>query len=127
MRSFSTVAAKLCVVIDDKTQFDRLSRAGFLRALGAEGIPCSGGYNPLYKEPFLANTLRSRAYRAVYPAERLSEALDRIHCPANDRLCEEGVWFTQTMLLGDRSEMDQIADAIRKVRAHAGAIARGLA
>ncbi len=111
----------------DKTRFEGLPRAGFLRALGAEGIPCSGGYSPLYKEPFLANTLRSRAYRAVYPAERLAEAVDRIHCPANDRLCEEAAWFTQTMLLGDRDDMDQIAEAVRKVQKHAPAIARSLA
>jgi hypothetical protein len=31
-------------------------------------------------------------------------------------LCEEAVWFTQTMLLGPRSDMDDIAAAIAKVR-----------
>jgi dTDP-4-amino-4,6-dideoxygalactose transaminase len=108
----------------DKAQFADLSRSGFLRALAAEGIPCSGGYGPLYKEPFLKTTLQSRAYRAVYPSERLAEALDRIHCPANDRLCEEAVWFTQTMLLGPRSDMDQIAEAVRKIHKHAAAIAK---
>jgi dTDP-4-amino-4,6-dideoxygalactose transaminase len=108
----------------DKTRFDGLWRSAFLRALGAEGIPASGGYSPLYKEPFLKNTLDSRAYRAIYPPERLAEALDRIHCPANERVCEEAVWLTQTMLLGDRSDMDQVAEAIRKIQKHAGSIAR---
>ena len=31
----------------------------------------------------------------------------------------EAVWLTQTMLLGPRRDMDQIADAVRKVQAHA--------
>jgi dTDP-4-amino-4,6-dideoxygalactose transaminase len=108
----------------DKAHFADLPRSGFLRALTAEGIPGSGGYGPLYKEPFLKTTLQSRAYRAVYPSERLAEALDRIQCPANDRLCEEAVWLTQTMLLGPRSDMDQIAEAVRKIHKHAAAIAR---
>jgi hypothetical protein len=42
----------------------------------------------------------------------------------NDRLCEEAVWFTQTMLLAPRSAMDQIAGAVRKIQAHAGELAK---
>jgi len=103
----------------DSAQFAGLTRARFLQALNAEGIPCSGGYQPLYREPFLKNTLESRAYQAVYSPPRISEYLERIHCPANDRLCEAAVWLTQTMLLGPRSDMDQIAEAVRKVREHA--------
>ena len=33
----------------------------FLKALAAEGIPCSGGYTPLNAQPFLKNALASRA------------------------------------------------------------------
>jgi hypothetical protein len=42
----------------------------------------------------------------------------------NDRLCEEAVWFTQTMLLAPRSAMDQIAEAVRKVRTHAAELVK---
>jgi perosamine synthetase len=42
----------------------------------------------------------------------------------NDRLCEEAVWFTQNMLIGGRSDMDQIAEAVRKIQAHAAELAR---
>lgn len=109
----------------DKDAFGGLPRATFLKALKAEGIPCSGGYTPLNKEPFLENTLNSRAYKAVYPPERLAEALERIQdCPVNDQLCEEAVWFTQTMLLGSRRDMDQIAEAIRKIQANASSLAK---
>lgn len=105
----------------DPKEFDGMPRSQFLRALSAEGIPASGGYTPLNREPFLKATLQSRAYRAAYPSERLNEAIERMQdCPSNDALCEEAVWLTQTMLLGPKGDMDQIAEAVRKVQAHAG-------
>jgi hypothetical protein len=90
--------------------------------MGAEGIPCSGGYRPLNKSPFLTNVLSSKGYRAIYPERVLAEWEERNQCPANDRLCEEAVWLTQPMLLGPRRDMDQIAEAIRKIQAQAGAV-----
>jgi len=108
----------------DKEGFAGLSRTRFLKALEAEGIPCSGGYTPLNKEPFLRNTFDSRAYRAIYPSKRLDEWNEQNQCPANDQLCQQAVWFTQTMLLGPRADMDQIADAVRKIRRQAGALAQ---
>jgi len=104
----------------DCDQFRGLPRSRFLQAIRAEGIPCSGGYQPLYKEPFLRSAFQSRAFQAIYPSKRISEYLEQIHCPANDRLCETGVWLTQTTLLGPRSDMDQIALAVRKVHAQSG-------
>ena len=108
----------------DGEQFAGLPRSRFLQALKAEGIPAMGGYSPLYKEPFLRNTLESRPFQAVYGPKRVSEYLEQIHCPANDRLCETAVWLTQTTLLGPRSDMDLIADAVRKVHAQAAKLAR---
>jgi len=106
----------------DQAQFANLPRSRFLAALKAEGIPASGGYTPLNKEPFLKHTFDSRAYRAIYPAKQLAEWSERNHCPANDKLCEEAVWFTQTMLLGPRGDMDQIAEAIRKIQRQAATL-----
>jgi perosamine synthetase len=108
----------------EKTQFADLPRAQFLKALRAEGVPCSAGYTPLNKEPFLKHTFDSRAYRAIYPESQLAMWVERNQCPANDKLCEEAVWFTQTMLLGPREDMDQIAEAIRKIQHQAGTLAR---
>jgi dTDP-4-amino-4,6-dideoxygalactose transaminase len=82
-----------------------LKRETFLKALAAEGIPCSGGYSPLNTQP-------------------LKQWEEQNHCPANDRLCTEAVWFVQTMFIGERSGMDQIADAIRKIQAHAGELGK---
>jgi perosamine synthetase len=101
-----------------KEHFAGLPRATFLKALRAEGIPASGGYAPLNKEPYLKSTFSSRGYQAIYAKERIAHWEERNQCPENDRLCEEGVWFTQNMLLGARREMEQIAEAIRKIQTH---------
>ena len=103
-----------------RSNFAGLPRSRFLQAMAAEGIPASGGYSPLYREPFLKNALQSRGFQAIYGPNRITEYLERIACPANDRLCETAVWLTQTTLLGPRSDMDQIAAAVHKVYAQAG-------
>jgi perosamine synthetase len=104
--------------------FRDLPRSKFLRALDAEGIPCSSGYSPLNKESYLKALLSSAVYRKLYPPEVLKNWEERTRCPANDKLCQEAVWFMQTMLLGPRSDMDHIAAAITKIRAHAAELAK---
>ena len=108
----------------DSSQFSGLSRALFLKALAAEGIPASGGYSPLNTQPFLEETFATRGFKAIYPAELLRGWRDRNRCPQNDRLCSEGVWLTQTMLLGPRRDMDDVAEAVLKVRAHAAQLTK---
>jgi perosamine synthetase len=108
----------------DSSQFSGLSRALFLKALAAEGIPASGGYSPLNTQPFLEETFATRGFKAIYPTETLKGWRDRNRCPQNDRLCWEAVWLTQTMLLGPRRDMDDIADAMLKVRGHAAQLAK---
>jgi dTDP-4-amino-4,6-dideoxygalactose transaminase len=105
-------------------KFAGLSREAFMQALRAEGVPCSSGYRPLNKETLITNTLASRAYRRIYPPELLADWAERNRCPVNDRLCEEAVWFGQTMLLGPRSDMDDIATAVQKIHAAAPDLAR---
>ncbi|MCI0336771.1 MAG: DegT/DnrJ/EryC1/StrS family aminotransferase [Acidobacteria bacterium] len=108
----------------DAHHFSNLERSRFLKALQAEGIPCSGGYSPLNKEPFLKQTLDSRAYRHIYSPKVRAELEERNRCPENDRLCLEAVWLTQNTLLGSKQDMDQIAEAIRKIQRGASALAR---
>ena len=108
----------------DPEKFAGLSRDKFLRALGAEGIPSMRGYSPLNKEPFLNDTFYSRGYQSIYSRAYLDKYFANNECPENDRLCQEAVWFTQTMFLGTKEDMDQIADAIRKIHANAAAIAK---
>lgn len=108
----------------DGRAFAGLSRARFLKALNAEGIPSSPGYTPLNEEPFIKATLKTRAFQRLYPAEVLANWEERTACPANRRLCAEAVWFTQNMLLGPRTDMDHIATAIRKIQRHADELAK---
>jgi len=100
--------------------FGGLPRATFLKALEAEGIPASGGYFPLNKEPFLKSSFASGGFQAIYPKQRIARWDDQNHTPANDKLCTEAVWFTQNLMLGPRRDMDQIAAAVRKIQQHAG-------
>ena len=104
--------------------FAGLPRERFLKALAAEGIPCSGGYTPLNRQPFVQATLHSRAYERLYPKEVLAGWEERNRCPANDRLCEEAVWLSQTMLLGARRDMEDVAAAVRKIQAAAADLAK---
>jgi len=107
-----------------KEYFSGLSRATFLKAMAAEGVPAQSGYSPLNKEPFIKDTLRSRGYSAIYSKDRIARWEERNRCPQNEQLCEEAVWFTQTMFLGTRRDMEQIAEAVRKIQAHAQDLTR---
>jgi dTDP-4-amino-4,6-dideoxygalactose transaminase len=104
----------------DSTAFGGLPRGRFLEALRAEGIPCSEGYVPLYRMPAIQSGVR-RLKAAVGQAGGYPDALP--DCPVTERACsEEGVWFTQTMLLGTRADMDDIVTAVAKVQAGAAAL-----
>ncbi|AQG78220.1 DegT/DnrJ/EryC1/StrS family aminotransferase [Spirosoma montaniterrae] len=105
--------------------FSGLSRAAFLKALQAEGVPCSSGYATLNDQLFLKDAFASKNFRKSYPREMLNfeEYVARNACPMNARLCnEEAVWFTQNMLLGTRQDMDLIADAVARVHQYADTI-----
>lgn len=109
----------------DKDRFAGLDKGRFISALGAEGVPASGGYGPMNTEAYVSGLARNPRFLRVYGEKRMQEWLDQNrNCPQNDKVCERAVWFTQNMLLGPRSDMDQIADAIRKIQSHAGALAK---
>ena len=108
----------------DNEAFAGLARGAFLKALSAEGVSASGGYSPLNKAPFVRETLRSRGFQRLFSKERLDLWAERNQCPANDRLCTQAVWMTQNVLLADRTEMERIAEAVRKIQKHAADLAR---
>lgn len=112
-----------------KESFEGLSRQAFLKSLAAEGVPCSGGYTPLNKQPYLAHAFQTKNFRKMYAPELLDiDAYNRRNeCPQNDIVCnEEAIWFTQNILLGSRSDMDFIVAAIRKIQKNAGSIKKAL-
>lgn len=104
--------------------FSGLPRAKFFKAMGAEGIPVSAGYQPLNREPFLEETLGSRGFQRLYSDKERRRWKERNQCPANDRLCEEAGWLTQTMLLGPKEDMEQIVTAVKKIQAHAAELVK---
>ncbi|MGJ5813530.1 DegT/DnrJ/EryC1/StrS family aminotransferase [Paludibaculum fermentans] len=91
-------------------------RAQFLKALGGKGVSASSGYTPLNREPFLLKMMEGRHYTRIYGQKRMKQWLEQNECPVNERLCREAVWLTQTVLLGSRSEMERIAEAVSQAR-----------
>ena len=104
----------------DPAGFAGLPRERFLKAMSAEGIACSSGYSPLNKDPFLENTFQSRGFKAIYSAKELDDWRARNSCPENDKLCDEAAWITQSRFLAGKRDMEQIAEAVRKIQKHAG-------
>lgn len=98
-----------------KEHFHNVPRSKFLAALRAEGVPCSSGYNRVNKNAFFENALQSKNFRKAYSKKRLDRCRQLNHCPDGDRLSDEAVWFFQSILLGTKRDMDDIADAISKI------------
>ncbi|MBQ7320892.1 MAG: aminotransferase class V-fold PLP-dependent enzyme [Clostridia bacterium] len=93
-----------------------ITRRQFLKAMNAEGIPVSAGYMPLYTFPCTvsADTVRM-----------IGGHIDVTPLPECQRASyEEGAWLTQNLLLGTRKDIDDIADAMIKVWAHADDVRR---
>lgn len=107
-----------------KEEFAGLPRDKFLSALSAEGIPCGRGYDRLNEAKFLHDALNSRPYVRVYGKSAIDAWTERNRCPENDKLCDESVFLSQSLLLGSRSDMDDIAAAVRKIQVHAPELAK---
>ena len=108
-----------------KEHFAGLSREKFIEALGAEGIPCAIGYGQMNKDTYVTGLAKNPHYLKIYGEKTMKEWLERNQCPQNDKLTgEQSLWFFQTMLLGTRENMEQIAEAIRKIQKYAKQIAK---
>lgn len=101
----------------DADQFGGLPRDRFIAAMNAEGIPISRGYNPLYKEPVFRNGIRPDECPLACKFYTGTVDYLQVHCPVTERVCaSEGWWLVQSMLLGEKADMDDIAGAINKIR-----------
>jgi dTDP-4-amino-4,6-dideoxygalactose transaminase len=98
-----------------------LTRDRFIEALSAEGIPCSPGYRPLYREAaFTTHFIDSRLSSPYFQGR---PNYSGVSCPVTEHACvREAVWLTQNMLLGTADDMRDIASAINKVLTHAAAL-----
>lgn len=105
-----------------KDAFKGLSRDVFMKALNAEGVPCYEGYTPLNVMPFIEDTFKTKNFVRTYSKKRLnySKYIEQNQCPQNDILCnEEAVWFSQSLFLTGKVEMDAIYSAIEKIHVNA--------
>jgi dTDP-4-amino-4,6-dideoxygalactose transaminase len=107
-------------------EFAGLSRVGFNKAMRAEGVGCGAGYPPINKEPYIKELLDSPGFRKIYTEKEIQDWHERNMCPENDKLCEDGIWWGQTTLLAERSGMDDIANAVERIKKNAEAIKKAV-
>ncbi len=108
-----------------KEHFHDASKEQFLKALRAERIPFTTMYfDQLNQQPFIENALCSRTFQRIFSKQRLDRYREQNQCPRNDQLAAEGVWLPQYVFLGQRRDMDDIADALAKIAEHKEQLAR---
>lgn len=110
--------------IYDEAQFKGLPRAAFLKALAAEGVPAGAGYPhyPIYAQEFIRQVFQTEIYKKFYSGAELDfdAYKEKNHCPNLIKTFGTSVWISsQGILLGSRSDMDDIARAIEKIQRHA--------
>ena len=95
-------------------------RSAVLKALHAEGIPCSGGYGySLPQQPLFKN----KAFGPYLAATRAKLDFSKADVPNSDLLCrEQCVWLEQNLFLGRASDIDDIAHAFEKIYEHRDAL-----
>jgi perosamine synthetase len=109
----------------DATQFNGLSRNQFVKAFTAEGVPCSGGYQEQYFDGLLDEAIASRGFKRLWGAARLKAYRDSFHdLKGNKQVCETTVAMPQYLLLSDRSDVDHIVEAVRRIQTHSAALAK---
>jgi dTDP-4-amino-4,6-dideoxygalactose transaminase len=111
--------------IYDAQQFNGLPRAKFTRAMGAEGIPCGAGYGEQYNDGIIDEAINLPGYKRLWSADRLKAYRESFNeLKGTKRACETVVCFSHGLLMADRSAMDHILDAIRKIRAYSAELAK---
>jgi dTDP-4-amino-4,6-dideoxygalactose transaminase len=109
----------------DAGQFNGLPRDKFAQAVSAEGVPCGSIYHEQYYDGLLDEAIASRGFKRLWSDERLKAYRDSFQeLKGNKEVCETTVAITQNMLLGDRSSIDHIVEAIQKVQAHSAEVAK---
>jgi len=112
----------------EEEAFDGVTRAQFLKALDAEGIPCWSGYMwPLYRNPLFQRKLEGAKgcpmtcpYREADPPDYAG-----MHLPNAEKAIQTYCALEHTVLLGTEEEMRSIIDTFQKLRESAEEL-RGL-
>lgn len=108
-------AYHLFVLRYDPKAFNDAPRSAFIKALQAEGIPCSSGYVPLYKEQLFYVEPDGCPMGCSFYGRKMDYST--VSCPVCENASyNEAVWITQSVLLGTKEDMDDIVSAVRKIR-----------
>jgi dTDP-4-amino-4,6-dideoxygalactose transaminase len=104
------------IVRYDPGAFAGVPRDTALRALHAEGVPCSGRfYVPMNEDPLFAMDARTNQLaRAGLDYSKRSFPV------ARRAAYEEAIWLPHQIFLGDASDVDDLVAAFAKVQARAG-------
>ncbi|NPV54500.1 MAG: DegT/DnrJ/EryC1/StrS family aminotransferase [Firmicutes bacterium] len=114
----------------DSEEFDGVHRNKFVDALNAEGIPAITGYTfPNYANPFMVNKVfhsgSCPASCEKYSSVTIDYRVYKDKCPVAERACyEEAIWLEHRLFLGTKADMDDIVEAILKIRENLGELAR---
>ncbi len=97
-----------------------LSRARFIEALQAEGLPVSEGwYRPLYRNGLFANAHQGPPHGVTAPLAAKGVDYRSVDCPVCEQVCRDAVWIPHTVLLGEAPQIARAIEAIHKVAAYA--------
>jgi dTDP-4-amino-4,6-dideoxygalactose transaminase len=102
----------------DSQAFGGASKWQICKALGAEGIPAGGGYEPMNDYTLFRPTPENHPVAKLFP-ERFD--FSKLDLPVARRAFEQqAIWLNHNIFLGDRADVDDAVEAIRKVQQHAG-------
>jgi dTDP-4-amino-4,6-dideoxygalactose transaminase len=104
----------------DPAQFQGLRRSTVVQALQAEGIPIQLVYpHPLYRNHVFSSQQPPPCRCATW---RAPQQYENLHLPETERICQEGVWLEHNLFLGTRKDVDDILNAIEKVRSRTSSL-----
>jgi len=109
----------------DAEHFNGLARDKFLRALAAEGVPCSPGYHEQYFDGLIDEAINSRGFQRLFGVQRLKAYRDSLQeLKGNREVCATTVTINHNLLLAGRPDMDSIIEAVRKIQTHSAELAK---
>lgn len=80
-------------------RFPGITKDNFVKALTAEGIPCSAGYpHPLYKNRVFND------YKHI-----------RHNCPQAEEMCSSSFWLSHEIMLSEPDNLNDVASAFEKI------------
>lgn len=103
--STTTHGRHLALLRFDPAAFGGSDKGTIAKLLGAEGIPVSGGYPMLHRDPAIQHEICTITDRPIVA-----------DCPNAEAAGEVTVWVPQTVLLGDDDDLADVAAAFAKVQ-----------